>query len=107
MRLKRAAGVTAQPLVEKPCRVTAMPNNPLLPLLCIREDLHVLEAAPAPVSVLNPRALNLRGLVVTTGPSELSLGHGESSCSRDNLREVQQADTLGEATCVRGSPGVQ
>ena len=41
-----------------------MPNNPLRPLLCLREDLHVLEAAPATVSVLNPKALYLRSSAV-------------------------------------------
>ena len=52
-----------------------MPNGPLLPLLRIREDFHVLEAAPAAVSVLNPRALYLRSSAVTYGPPELRLGH--------------------------------
>ena len=94
MRLEGTIGVATEPRVEKPCRAIAMPNNPLFPLLCIREDPHVLEAAPGTVSVLYPRALNLRGSAAAIGPSELSLGHEKNSCPRGYLLEVEQADPL-------------
>ena len=75
-RLGRAIGFATEPRVEKPCRTVVVPNDPLLPLLRVRGDLHVLEAAPAAVSVLSPRALYLRSSAVTYGPPELRLGHG-------------------------------
>lgn len=78
------------------------PDDPLLPLLPVREDLHVLiKAAPATVSVLNPWALYLRRFAVAYGPPEFRLSHGQGSCPRDDTPEVKHSDLLGEiAECV-------
>lgn len=69
--------------------------------MCLR-----LRHIPCPY-VVHQWALDLQCLVVSNGPSELSLRNGESPCSRDKLRKVRQVDSLrGEMCCVR-APVVQ
>ena len=105
MRVERTIGVAAQPRVAGPGR--SVPANTVLPVWRVRGDLHVLGAAPHPLSVVHQWALDLRCLVVANGPSELSLRDGKSPCSRDKLRKVRQVDSLrGEMCCVR-APVVQ
>ena len=65
MSLEGAVGVAAELWVKKPWGAVVVPNDPLLPLLSVREDLHVLEAGPTAVSVLQPRAVYFRGFAAS------------------------------------------
>ena len=105
MRVERTIGVAAQPRVAGPGR--SVPADTVLPVWRVREDLHVLEAAPHPLTIVHQWALDLRRLVVANCPPELSLRDGESPCSRDKLRKARQVDSLQGDVCCVGAPVVQ
>ena len=83
--LEGAIGVSALAVWdERPRRRSAVPSHSLLPPRCSKEDVHVVNAAPAAWSVALERSLPLGCRAEPDGPSEFRLGQGKNARASDD-----------------------